>query len=672
MLPFLLCVILITGLFAGCGPVNAGGSGVPSGSPSGSPDSTANPSPVDVSGRKLINAESYDDVFKALSDAASRNTYWGPSYAVEEDSIAKGAETGTAAPMPAPAAQDGSYENGNSGGPDYSQTNVQVGGVDEGDIVKTDGNYIYVLRNNELIIFKADGASTARVGSVKVGPDTSDLQLMPGYEGREPVDVYSYEYASDIYVTGDTAVIISSFSSYGPYYDVKYDGAETDLDTGDEAKPAIMPANDQQIAKAYIFDITDRTNPVLKAELGQDGYILTTRLIDSTLYMISTYYVYNTDENNEGTYIPRLYDNGAAKLVAPDCISIMPYFSSTAYTVVCTYDLNTASLGLNQSILGGGSTVYMNKDTLFIASSTSDQTESTPYTDSVYTVIDYTMTTVTDITSFDISGGQLALKASGSVPGSLSDQFAMDEYGGNFRVVTTTYSQYWSEYTDKAKGFVNYVYKDPYSANALYVLDGSLKQVGSVEDLAKGEQVYSVRFEGEIGYFVTFRQVDPLFAVDLSDPANPRVLSALKIPGFSEYLHVWGDGRLFGLGMDADEESGRTDGMKLTMFDTTDPTNVTVKHSLKLDTGYSNALYNHKAILISPDKSLIAFPADSGYDIYGYSDEQGFYKRAGVSSIEWSGDSRGLYIGEVAYIVDYSSISVLDMTSFILLNRFSY
>jgi uncharacterized secreted protein with C-terminal beta-propeller domain len=166
--------------------------------------------------------------------------------------------------------------------------------------------------------------------------------------------------------------------------------------------------------------------------------------------------------------------------------------------------------------------------------------------------------------------------------------------------------------------------------------------------------------------------VDPLFAVDLSDPAKPAVLSALKIPGFSEYLHIWGQGRLFGLGMNADAQSGRTDGMKLAMFDTSDPTNVKVKHELKLTTNWSTALYNHKAILISPEKGLIAFPAESGYDIYSYSDEQGFTKRATISNLQWDGNGRGLYIDSFAYIVDSSAVTVLDMTGFKLVSQLKY
>lgn len=632
----LLCLCFLLSFPAAC--VNASGAANTSGSQGFYPQ--------DLSGRVLTRAASYADLLKALNDATERAA--GKKYA--NGMAADSAAVGKAETMS--GAGSGSQDSAAAQAPDYSQTNVQVEGVDEGDIVKTDGAFIYVLRNNELIIFKADGASTAEISSVKVCDDNTGNKQ----EGAN----YCSEYASDIYVKGDTAVVISSCSSYVPY--TADGGVKTEI------------ANDRgkQISKVYIFNIADRSKPVLKTELGQDGYVLTSRLIDSTLYLISNHYVYNIKQDDSRTYVPSIYANGASQLIGADCISIMPFINSTGYTVICGYDLNNAALSGTQSLLGGGTTVYMNKDTLYIANSTTDQKAGTPYADSVYTVIDYTSVSVTDITSFDLSGGAIKVKASGSAPGSLIGQFALDEYNGNLRVATTTYSQSWSEYTDKAKGFVNYIWKDPITSNALYVLDAGLKTVGSIEDLSKGERIYSVRFDGAVGYIVTFRQVDPLFAVDLTDPAKPAVLSALKLPGFSEYLHVYSEGRLFGLGMDADEKTGKTNGMKLVMFDTSNPANVTVKNSLKPGTGYSNALYNHKAILISPGKGIIAFPADNGYDIYGYSDEQGFFKRASISSLEWSGDSRGLYIGDFAYIVDSSAVSVLDMTGYSLINKIAY
>lgn len=650
VLSILLCVSMVLALAAGCGAASSAGI-VPGGTTS--PEGTETPDP---GSRRVTTAASYEDVFKAISAASARQTF-GYGVAVDMDGGESAAPAGA---MPAP---DAAMAESARGG-DYSKTNVQVEGIDEGDIVKTDGSYIYVLRDNELIIFKADGASTAKVSSVKVIRESIDEPAVSGSSVRSaapPIGRYISEYASDIYVAGDLAIVITAANNYMPLPAVDSD-----------VKAEIYDGGYRQVSKIHVFDIANRAKPTLKWELGQDGYVLTTRLSGNTLYMISNHHVYNPREGENETFIPRLYEDKTAKLVAPGDISIMPVVNSTTYTVVCAYDLESGKISANQTVLGGGSNVYMNRDTLFLANSITDQTASAPYSDSVYTVIDYTTSSVTDITSFDLTGGGLTLKASGSVPGTLDSQFNMDEFDGSLRVVTTTFGQSWSEYTDKVKGFTNYIWKDPVSANGLYVLDGSLKIIGSVTDLAPGEHVYSARFDGAIGYFVTFRQVDPLFAVDLSDPTKPTVLSALKIPGFSEYLHVWGEGRLFGLGMSADPETGRTNGMKLAMFDTTDPKNVTVKHELKLDTSWSTALYNHKAILIAPDKSLIAFPADNGYDIYTYSDESGFSRRATISALEWSGDSRGLYIGELAYIVDYSSISVLDMAGFKLLERIKF
>lgn len=639
----LLCLCFMLSFLPACGKVS--GAANASGSQVFSPD---------LSGRILTRAASYAEVLKAINEAANRASdikYANRMSALDSSASGKAEATSGDSPT-APSADSGAQDSTATQTPDYSQTNVQVEGVDEGDIVKTDGAFIYVLRNNELIIFKADGASTSKISSVKICDDNTGNKQ----EGAN----YCSEYASDIYVKGDTAVVISSYSRYVPY---TADGA---------VKTDIAYGNGKQISKVYVFNIADRSKPVLKTELGQDGYVLSSRLVDSTLYLISNHYVYNIKQDDASSYVPNLYINGASKPVDAGCISIMPFINSTAYTVVCAYDLTNAVLKETQSLLGGGTTVYMNKDTLYIANSTTDQKAGTPYAESVYTVIDYTSVSVTDITSFDLSGGAIKVKSSGSVPGSLINQFALDEYNGNLRVATSTYSQSWSEYTDKAKGFINYIWKDPATSNALYVLDASLKTVGKIEDLSKGEQIHSVRFDGGIGYIVTFRQVDPLFAVDLSDPAKPTVLSALKLPGFSEYLHVYSEGRLFGLGMDADEKTGKTNGMKLVMFDISNPANITVKNSLKLTSGYSNALYNHKAILISAEKGIIAFPVDNGYDIYGYSDEKGFFKRAGISSLEWSGDSRGLYIGNFAYIVDSSAISVLDMTGFSLINKIKF
>ena len=450
ILPLILVVVLMAGVFSGCGAKPSSGGVSPSGGTSPSPNSVS---------QQATTASSYDDVYKALNAALTQGEY-GRDDGVSWAGAAQ-PETAAAAPMPAPADSApalGGDKTGSSADSDYSQTNTQVAGVDEGDIVKTDGQYIYVLRQNELIIFKADGASTVRVGSIMVADKhTQDKPMYQESTVVPEVQAYINEYASDIYVSGNTAVVISSYYSYMPYY---ADGA---IARDGIAKAEIMPPinDNRQIAKVRIIDITNRSKPVMAAELGQDGNVLASRLIGSTLYLISNYYVYNADKDDNTTYVPRLYTGSDERIMSPDSIAIMPIVSSTAYTVVCSYDLEKAALNDSMSVLGGGSTVYMNQNALYVANSISKQTAGAPYTDSVYSVIDYTSTNMTDIVRFDLSGGGLKLAASGTVPGSMYGQFALDEYNGNLRVVTSTYSQSWSEYTDKAKGFVNYVWKDP-------------------------------------------------------------------------------------------------------------------------------------------------------------------------------------------------------------------
>ena len=227
------------------------------------------------------------------------------------------------------------------------------------------------------------------------------------------------------------------------------------------------------------------------------------------------------------------------------------------------------------------------------------------------------------------------MEGQGTVPGNVLNQFSMDKYKGYFRLVTTETEINYSNYNDnEIVPTIEYNTK-----NHLFVLDGAMNVVGSMEDLARGESIYSARFMGDVGYFVTYRQVDPLFTVDLSAPANPTLLSELKVPGFSNYLHPFGDVAAFGLRPDADEQKRYHPGSEAFY----------VRH-LRFDGGngkthgfsgrkkymWSNASYNHKAILVDTEKNLIGFPAENEYLIYSYSPASGFQKVAQLS-LEASG-----------------------------------
>ena len=621
----LLVLSMSVSVFTGCSVGNKTGGGE-------EPPSAGSTIPVAFT-------NTYDDLYTALSLAMTSGgeagvRTFGPSDTAASEAVAADGQTALA---PTASKDEG-------GSSDYSKTNVQIEGIDEGDIVKTDGSYIYILHDNELIIMEAEGADTKTVYRATIAEQVE----------RTTDDAYysSSEYPSELYISGNYLAVISSYSDY-----IAYETYEEDMK---------LPYEDTSKVNLDIYDVSDPSNPRLLHELGQDGTNLTSRFVDDTLYLISNYHVYDVTEGDPETFVPSLYRDGVSTLVAEDCIGIIPNITSTAYTVISAYNLPTGTLTANQTVLGGGSTVYMNFDSLYVANATYTETESAPYTDSVYTVVDYTEKNITNISRFDLAGGGVSLTATGTVDGYLTDQFAMDESDGYLRIVTTAFENKWSVYTDEAKDwdFYDWENEESVTTNALYVLNSGMEIVGSITDLAPDETVYSVRFDGDIAYFVTFRTIDPLFAVDLSQPTTPTVLSSLKIAGFSEYLHVYGDGRLFGLGMDADEDSGRTNGMKLTMFDTTDPANVTEKHTLLLDSDYSTALYNHKAILVSAENDLIAFPVDNGFDVYGYADESGFYLKAQITSDEWYGNARGLYIGDFVYIIDASGVSVLNMNDF--------
>lgn len=214
------------------------------------------------------------------------------------------------------------------------------------------------------------------------------------------------------------------------------------------------------------------------------------------------------------------------------------------------------------------------------------------------------------------------------------------------------------------------------NTNSLLILDEQLKVVGSIENMALDERIYSVRFTGSVGYMVTFRETDPLFSLDLSDPAHPRVMDALKIPGFSEYLHPYAEGLLLGIGQDTTDSGIRSGYLKLSMFDVNNPFDIAEHDKELIDAFTSPALQNHKSVLIDENKDLIGFSveariAESGsrgsyergdyYLIYGYSKEHGLYERASLELPGACEETRALYIDNHLYIVCGKHIGIFDL-----------
>ncbi len=536
-----------------------------------------------------------------------------------------------------------------AGGGDYSKTNVQVEGIDEGDIVKTDGEKIYVLkpRSDNLVILDAKGKDTVLRSQTRVSEKYKDYS--PRYSNSDEdytlLPVSGYENAAEMYIYDDyVAVVLSCSQSYRSRTNgiTRYDNETWTL--------------------VRIYDVSNPDFPVKVATLGQSGNYETSRLIGDSIYLITDFNTRLDEREDYSEYIPSLYRDGESELVPVNSMIVPPEINSQCFTVITEYDLSEQKAVSTKSVLTAADTIYMNSEHLYIADQRYYNDVLEEYKESVYTVTETVSGDRTDIYKFDL-GDTIKTKAFCTVDGHLLNQFSMDEYKGNLRLVTTHQTSSRKVYKDEEFGFTNTKWNSSDQTNGLYIYDENLDLLGSITGLAKDERVYSVRFTGDVGYFVTFRETDPLFAVDLSNPKAPKIMSALKIPGFSEYLHPYGKGLLFGLGQDATEQ-GWTTGVKLSMFDTSDPYDVQEIHKKKLDFSYTTALNNHKAILISAERGIIGFPSGNGYRLYGYDPAKGFYEITEMDIGGWSSNARGLYIGDMLYVVFQDRTVVLDMKTY--------
>jgi inhibitor of cysteine peptidase len=492
---------------------------------------------------------------------------------------------------------------------DYSDTNLQVIGVQEADVVKTDGNYIYTYASDKIYIVEVNNGELSILSEIK------DDNFVNG-----SIEMYVYE--------NRLVVIINSYM-FGIREDIRYG----------------YGANEAQV---IVYDITDHSNPIKLNRLTQQGSYISSRMIDNYLYLTTNHYVYDENYRVEdySKYVPTMYD-GEYKNIKPNDIYYMPNPASSSYLVASSIDVNDpSSFKSNKAILGAGGHIYADYNNIIIASYDSKEEGNI-------------VRSTTNLTRFQIEDGNITFKASGMVYGNILNQFSMDIYNNYFRIVTTSY-----DYKQSGFGNDSVVSIQNNSHNNLYVLDMNLNQVGQIENIAKDERVYSVRFDKEYAYFVTFKQVDPLFSVDLTTPSDPKIIGELKIPGFSDYLHFYSDDLLFGLGREV--ESDRVIGIKMSMFDLSDKTNVIEKHKLYLgdDYNWSEALYNHKAILVSKD--LIGFAVNDEYLLYTFDNDIGF---SSVKKIELGNDYfgfniRGLYIEDHFYIFDGYNLRSYDMNDY--------
>ncbi len=460
--------------------------------------------------------------------------------------------------------------------PVYSTTNNQVLGVDEADIVKTDGKYIYAFYKNNIKIVEAYPAETANVITTI------------------PLDDI---YPQDMFVNGDKLIIFGTKSIQGNYFPFPY-----------------MKIAESMIARPYWgyslsivreYDLSDITNPTQIKELAFRGNNVSSRMIGDVVYFaITTYPDYRVlnGELKDEPIIPPFFEDGEEKVLADATdIGYIPPIYAQSFITIASLDVEDQSFQ-KQTIVGSAETVFASENNLYLASTQyyepldGIQIIALPMPSQVKTVIN----------KFTLKDGQIVFAGQGKVPGHVLNQYSMDEFEGNFRIATTTdavWDQVWNPGGKPSKE----------QANSVYVLDAEMKISGFIEDLAPGEKIYSARFMGKRAYLVTFKQVDPLFVLDLSDPANPKVLGKLKIPGYSNYLHPFDETHIIGVGKDA--EVGKNDvayylGMKLAIFDVSDVENPTQIQSLVIGARGTDsyALQDPKAFLFDKEKGLLVLP----------------------------------------------------------------
>ncbi len=422
----------------------------------------------------------------------------------------------------------------------YSTTNIQVAGVDEADIVKTDGEYIYLVSENSTFIIRAYPPGQAEILS----------------------EIESEGTAIALFINGDRLVI---FEQEMPYYAV--------VTEGETYVPYISP---EVFVKVY--DISDRETPLLQREFSANGGYLDSRMIGDYVYVVINEPVYEQDGE---VNLPRIRSGGnETEIPATDIYycNVSDYYYMYTTIVAINTQLDDQDPTRETILLGASSTLYASLNNIYLTF----PMWGTEVGDSLRTTIH----------RIHIEGEEIEYVASGAVPGMVLNQFSMDEYDSYFRVATTTFGQT--------------------TENNIYVLNMSLEITGSLEDLASGETIYSARFMGERGYLVTFKQIDPLFVIDLSDPYDPEVLGYLKVTGYSDYLHPYDENHIIGVGKETTDagEFAWYQGVKISLFDVTDVSNPVEIDKLEIgDRGTdSPVLRDHKAFLFDRTRNLLVMP----------------------------------------------------------------
>lgn len=484
---------------------------------------------------------------------------------------------------------EGAAKGAPQAAPDYSETNIQVAGVDEADIVKTDGKYIYTLSSET---YRYEGVSKLVIAKAYPA-EASEILSETALEKFYPQEMFVH----------DNYILIFGYTR-----------EEIDLYGGKEVPPsppgmpemAIMPyPYYTQLTTIQLWDAGDRSNPELVRSVDFEGNYLSSRKIDEHVYfIINSQPKYHILEKVSDEDIIPLYrdrkeeDVGKNISFSKTCkCADVGYFEPVnpeRFVTIASIPMDDPdSEIIKEVVVGSGQNIYSSLSNLYVAEMNYPfwfgiRGEGGPQEKTI-------------VHKFSLNEGEVSYVGNLEAPGRILNQFSMDEYDSHFRIATTA---------------GRLARTGSSTSNNVYVFDENLEMSGKIEDIAPGESIYSARFMGEKGYLVTFKKIDPFFVLDLSDHENPKILGKLKIPGYSDYLHPYDENHIIGIGKDSEpseEEQGDFawyQGVKIAIFDVTDVSEPKELHKVIIgDRGTdSYVLHDHKAFLFDRDKNLLVIP----------------------------------------------------------------
>lgn len=526
---------------------------------------------------------------------------------------------------------------------DYSSTNVQVKGIDEADIVKTDGKYIYYLKDGSIVIVKAEAGKMEKMSEIRYDQEGYIPQVL--------------------YLDKEKLVVIGSF--YG--------------------------AN-REITRTIVYDVQDPKNPNILRRMEQDGQYVDSRKNASVLHILTSSYFYT----GELLYKDELRSNHPQK-ISPEKIMIYPCCPSASAVIIASMNLNKSEEAKIHSFVGNQENIYMSKDNLYLSYQerryyplirTMENTKNQRMGIVGDLGSSFSESLKTKIKKFTVNADNIEYQAEASINGWVLNQFSMDEKDGYFRVAYT------SDHMDYKNG------------SSLTVFDSSMKAVGSIDNIAPGERIYSVRFMGDKAYMVTFKTIDPFFVLDLKNPKEPKMLGYLKIPGVSDYLHPYDENTIIGFGRDTisnEKNAAFYLGMKISLFDVSDVNNPIEKDVTIIGDRGTNSplLQNHKALMYDAKRGLMGFPISvakvekqnrrkSAFPEYGEMVFQGAYVyQVTKDKIQWKGQithfknfnpyhysyeeqiTRLIYIGDIIYTLSDKMIMSTNVQNMKMISSLS-